>query len=165
MSSTAVEHLVNGYGFDPSKLAFIPHGAPSRPPGSCSPEARAAARVAVYPEAIRNKTILMNFGLLHRYKGVLHVVRALPQILAKNPNVVFVLVGLHNSGGAVSDYVKQIEEDIVSLHLQQHVFFLGDFLSEEALLQAIIGADVLVTPYAEYTPVSGVLTFAVSLGM
>ncbi len=69
----------------PEKIDVIPHGIPDVP--------------FVDPSfhkdlfGVEGKTVLLSFGLLSANKGIETVIAALPAILAKHPNVVYIVLG------------------------------------------------------------------------
>ena len=42
---------------------------------------------------IENRTVLLTFGLIGPSKGIEYVIRAMPKIIAKHPNVVYLVLG------------------------------------------------------------------------
>ncbi len=44
---------------------------------------------------------------------------------------------------------------VANLTMEDHVVFLRHYSNESTLEQAVMSADVLVTPYIDYTPIYG----------
>src|SRR6185369_11862197 len=85
MSARGAKFLHEIYGVPNEKIDFIPHGIPDVP--------------FVDPSfhkdlfGVEGKTVLLSFGLLSANKGIENVISALPDILAKHPNVVYIILG------------------------------------------------------------------------
>ena len=130
------------YGVPPEKIDFIPHGIPDVP--------------FVDPSfhkdlfGVEGKTVLLSFGLLSANKGIETVIAALPAILARHPNVVYIILG------ATHPHVMRNEGETYRLSLQWlaqekgvegHVIFYNRFVSLEELVEFIGAADIYITPY------------------
>jgi len=163
MSEASVRHLLFGYGFDRNQILFFPHGAETIPVHLCTPKSFAERKSRAYPPALQDKQIILMIGLFHRSKGIIHMIRALKHIVDHVPHVIMVFLGSVNSGES-NNFLSGIKTEVARNHLEDHVLFLSSFVDEDHLTDAIIGADLVVTPYEDYTPVSGVLTFSLSVG-
>lgn len=160
MSDRGAEYLQGMYGVSPQKIDVIPHGIPDVP--------------FVDPSfhkdlfGVEGKTVLLSFGLLSANKGIETVIAALPDIVARYPDVVYVVVG------ATHPHVLQHEGETYRLSLQRlaqqkgvegHVIFYNRFVSAEELLEFIGAADIYVTPYLnEAQIVSGTLACTLGAG-
>jgi len=105
MSEKGAEFLRDIYHVPAEKIDLIPHGIPDVP--------------FVDPSfnkdlfGVEGKSVLLSFGLLSANKGVENVIAALPAILEKNPNVVYIVVG------ATHPHVLQSEGEMYRLSLQR----------------------------------------------
>lgn len=85
MTRRGVEFAREIYGIPEEKIDLIPHGIPDIP--------------FVDPNfhkdqfGLQGKTVLLTFGLLSPNKGIEHVIRALPEVLERHPNLVYVVLG------------------------------------------------------------------------
>jgi len=148
------------YRADEDQIVVIPHGVPDRPFG----------RSTQFKQkfGFTGRKILMTFGLLSPGKGIETVVRALPAIVANDPDVVYCIVGathpnlVAREGEAYRDGLKELAS---SLNVEQHIHWIDRFVETEELLDLIEAADIYITPYpgaAQST--SGTLSYAVALG-
>jgi hypothetical protein len=160
MSERGSEYLQNVYHVLPEKIDLIPHGIPDVP--------------FVDPSfnkdlfGVEGKTVLLSFGLLSANKGIETVISALPDIVARYPDVVYIVVG------ATHPHVLQHEGETYRLSLQWlaqqkgvegHVVFYNRFVSLEELVEFIGAADIYITPYLnEAQIVSGTLAYALGAG-
>jgi glycosyltransferase involved in cell wall biosynthesis len=160
MSERGAEFLHEVYGVLPEKIDLIPHGIPDVP--------------FVDPSfhkdlfGVEGKIVLLSFGLLSANKGIENVITALPAILAKHPNVVYIILG------ATHPHVKRLDGETYRLSLQWlaqeksvegQVIFYNRFVSLEELVQFIGAADIYITPYLDPAQiVSGTLAYALGAG-
>ncbi len=160
MSARGVDFLQNVYGILPEKIDFIPHGIPDVP--------------FVDPSfhkdlfGVEGKIVLLSFGLLSRNKGIETVIAALPAIVERYPNVVYIILG------ATHPHVIQHEGESYRLSLQWlaqehgvegHVIFYNRFVSLEELVQFIGAADIYITPYLNAAQItSGTLAYTLGAG-
>ncbi len=114
------------------------------------------------------KTVLLTFGLLSPNKGIEHAIAALPAILEKNPNVVYLVVGathpnlLAHEGEA---YRNKLERMVAELGLTEHVVFHNHFVTKTELMEFIGGADIYITPYLNEAQItSGTLACSFGAG-
>lgn len=160
MSERAVEFLRSIYHVPVEKIDLIPHGIPDQP--------------FVDPSfhkdifGVEGKTVLLTFGLLSPNKGIENVIAALPAILEKHPNVVYIVVGathphvLRHDG---ESYRYSLHELAREKGVEKHVIFHNHFVELEELLQYIGAADIYITPYLEPAQiVSGTLAYALGAG-
>ncbi len=160
MSERGAEFLQEVYGVSPEKIDQIPHGIPDVP--------------FVDPSfhkdlfGVEGKIVLLSFGLLSANKGIENVIAALPAILAKYPNVVYIILG------ATHPHVKRHDGETYRLSLQWlaqekgvegQVIFYNRFVSLEELVEFIGAADIYVTPYLNAAQsVSGTLAYTLGAG-
>lgn len=91
--------------------------------------------------------MLLFVGRIIRQKGLDFLVRAMPLVLAKNPDARLVIVGRGNK-------LEQVKRLVKRLGLETQVIFPG-FVSEDELKDALCGCDVFVLPSLwEVLPIS-----------
>ncbi|TKC08385.1 glycosyltransferase [Pedobacter polaris] len=160
MSNKAVNFLQDIYQISKDKIQVIEHGVPDLEAPTVNPIKQI--------EELKNKKILLTFGLISRNKGLETVVKALPAIVANHPDVVYVVLGnthpgvVKNSGEEYRDYLKQLAAD---LNVSKHLIFMNRFVEEEELIDYLTAADIYVTPYFNEAQItSGTLSYAVGAG-
>ena len=160
MSERGAEFLQEVYGVSPEKIDQIPHGIPDVP--------------FVDPSfhkdlfGVEGKIVLLSFGLLSANKGIENVIAALPRIVARYPNVVYIILG------ATHPHVIQHEGETYRLSLQWmaqekgvegNVIFYNRFVSLEELVEFIGAADIYITPYLNAAQISsGTLAYTLGAG-
>jgi len=160
MSERGGEFLQKIYGIQPEKIDFIPHGIPDVP--FMDPSFHKDLF------GVEGKTVLLSFGLLSANKGIETVIAALPAILARHPNVVYIILG------ATHPQVKRQEGEMYRLSLQWlaqengvegQVIFYNRFVSLEELVEFIGAADIYITPYLNEAQItSGTLAYTLGAG-
>ncbi len=160
MSERGVEFLQDVYHVPPEKIDLIPHGIPDVPFEDPSFHKDLFG--------VEGKSVLLSFGLLSANKGIENVIAALPAILEKNPNVVYIIVG------ATHPHVIENEGETYRLSLQwlarekgveANVIFYNRFVSLEELVQFISASDIYITPYLDAAQItSGTLAYTVGAG-
>ena len=160
MSQRGVEFLQEVYGVLPEKIDFIPHGIPDV----------SFVDPSFHKDlfGVEGKMVLLSFGLLSANKGIETVIAALPAIVARNPNVVYIIVG------ATHPHVLRQEGETYRLSLQRlaqelgvggNVIFYNRFVSLEELIQFISAADIYITPYLNPAQItSGTLAYTLGAG-
>ena len=78
--------LVKKYGVPAQKIKLIPHGCPDLPLVS-------SARVKPVL-GLKNRVVLSTFGLLSKGKGIENVIQALPEIVKREPRIVYYVLGV-----------------------------------------------------------------------
>ena len=97
--------------------------------------------------------IILFFGYVRKYKGLLTLIEALPDILQKHPNSKLLVVGEFYD--SPDEYFKKIEE----LNLNDRVNIVNEFVPNEEVGKYFSVSDVVVLPYKSGTQ-SGVLNIA-----
>ncbi len=154
------QELVKRYGVAEEKLKLIPHGCPDVPLLHSS---------KVKPIfGLKDKVVLSTFGLLSKGKGIEYVIEALPEIIKKEPRIVYYVLGVTHPQVKKTDgenYRNMLLRMVKNLGLRDHVKFLNRFLSKPELINYLQATDVYITPYLSPNQVSsGTLSYALGAG-
>jgi len=168
MTDTAKRLLLACGACTADKVRVVPHGAPTRL-GARPGREQGGGLPARGPYARRaDRFVLSTFGLISPGKGLENVIEALPAIVERHPEVVYVIAGRTHPDVADRDgerYRLMLERRVVELGLIDHVEFDDRFLSIDELADLLAGTDVFVTPYRNREQAaSGALTFAIAAG-
>lgn len=160
MSHRAVGFLTSIYGIPYHKIQLIEHGVPDLEPKENNPVKNSIA--------FKGKKVLFTFGLISRNKGLETVIEALPAIVEKNPDVMYVILGtthpgvIRNSGEEYRDSLKRLAK---TLNVDNNLTFINKFVSEEELHDYLTACDMYITPYLNEAQItSGTLSYAVGAG-
>jgi len=160
MSEHSAEILQEVFRVPDNKIDLIPHGVPDLP--FIDPN--------FYKDCFgtEGKVVLLTFGLLSPNKGIENVIQALPRILSRHSNVVYMVAG------ATHPHLKRREGDRYRLYLQKlaidlgvqaNVIFHNRFVSPQEMVELVSAADIYITPYKHKAQVvSGTLAYALSAG-
>lgn len=160
MSARGTEFLQAVYEIPPDKIDLIPHGIPDV----------SFVDPSFHKDlfGVEGKMVLLSFGLLSANKGIETVITALPNILARFPNVVYMIVG------ATHPHVLRQDGESYRLSLQRlahelgvagQVIFYNRFVSLDELIEFISAADIYITPYHDPAQItSGTLAYTLGAG-
>src|SRR5258707_2406946 len=160
MSRQSAEILEEVFHVPISKIDLIPHGITDLP--FTDPN--------FYKDGFgtEGKHVLLTFGLLSPNKGIESVIQALPSILLRHSNVVYMISGvthphvLRQEGEKYRMYLQKLSRD---LGVEASVIFRNRFVSPQELVELIGAADIYITPYKHKGQVvSGTLAYALSAG-
>ena len=160
MSKTAVKFLKEIYDIPAKKITVIEHGIPDFD----------FSRHDFYKKKYHfdDKMILMTFGLISSGKGIENVIKALPSVVNRHPELTYLIVGkthptvLKYSGEEYRNYLKRLAN---RLKVSNNIVFIDNFLSENDLCEYLSATDMYVTPYVNEAQItSGTLAYAVGAG-
>src|SRR5580704_4057127 len=160
MSQNSADILQEVFHVPIEKIDLIPHGIPDLP----------FTDPSFYKDAFgtEGKEVLLTFGLLSPNKGIENVIKALPKILARHSNVVYMVSGvthphiLRREGDKYRIYLQNMAKE---LGVEANVIFRNRFVSPEELVELIGAADIYITPYKHRGQVvSGTLAYALGAG-
>jgi len=97
--------------------------------------------------------VILFFGYIRKYKGLLNLIEALPDILQTHPNSKLLVVGEFYD--SPDEYIGKIKE----LNLNDNVIIVNEFVPNEEVGKYFSVSDVVVLPYKSGTQ-SGVLNIA-----
>ncbi len=159
MSRHGAELLMEVHGVEASKLDVIPHGIPAVPAADAGSKDRLG---------VAGRTVLLTFGLLSSDKGIEYVLDALPEICARHPDAVYIVLGAthpHVVEREGETYRLMLEHRARRLGVADHVIFHDRFVSQEELVDFLAAADIYITPYVQPAQItSGTLAYAVGAG-
>ncbi|MFC2089988.1 glycosyltransferase [Bacteroidota bacterium] len=159
MTNKAIKFLVEIYSVPREKIVLIEHGVP---------DLHFSQEQSKKEFKLEHRKVLLTFGFIGRNKGIETVIKALPEVVEKYPEVIYIILGkthpnvLRHSGEEYRIYLLRL---VKSLHLERHVIFLNEFINEEDLFKYLFACDVYITPYLNETQItSGTLSYAVGVG-
>ena len=117
---------------------------------------------------VAGNTVLLTFGLLAPDKGIENAIQALPAILERCPNVVYMVLGATHPALRAREgeaYRLELQRLARLLGVERQVIFHNRFVTIEELIEYIGSADIYITPYLKPTQiVSGTLAYTVGAG-
>jgi glycosyltransferase involved in cell wall biosynthesis len=158
MSEYGATLLRTVHGVADKKIDLIPHGIPTIPFTSDSKD-----RLGV-----EGKSVLLTFGLLSPDKGIEYVIDALPAILARHPETVYIVLGATHPHVKERDgemYRIMLESRAKKLGVDSSMIFHNRFVNQAELNEFLSAADIYITPYLQPQQItSGTLAYALGSG-
>ena len=160
MAKKGRELLRSVYQVPDDKIEVIAHGIPD--------VAFVGPDVAKANLGFGGKSVILTFGLLSPNKGIEVMIDAMPAILKRRADAVYVVLGATHPN-LVRDQGEAYRESLMArvreLGVEDHVVFLDRFVDQATLLEFISMCDVYVTPYLnEVQMTSGTLAYSFGLG-
>jgi glycosyltransferase involved in cell wall biosynthesis len=159
MSHKAIEFLVSIYKVPEEKIVFIEHGVP---------DIHFNQEKSKREFKLESKKVLLTFGFIGRNKGIETVIKALPDVIAKHPDVIYIILGkthpnvLRHSGEEYRIFLMRL---VKGLQLEKHVLFLNEFINVQDLFKYLSASDIYITPYLNEAQItSGTLSYAFGVG-
>jgi len=159
MSHKGIEFLVSIYDVPEEKIVFIEHGVP---------DIHFSREKSKKEFKLENRKVLLTFGFIGRNKGIETVIKALPKVVEKYPDVLYIVLGkthpnvLRHSGEEYRIFLKRLAKN---LQIEKHVEFLNEFINEQDLFKYLYASDIYLTPYLNEAQItSGTLSYAVGVG-
>ena len=141
-----------------AKIDIIPHGIRIAPHTLHSKD-----RLGV-----NGKRVLLTFGLLSPDKGVENVIDALPAILERHPDTVYIVLGATHPQVKAQNgetYRFSLVNRAQRLGVDSSLIFHDRFVSQSELAEFLSAADIYITPYLNpEQSTSGTLAYAVGSG-
>ena len=160
MSELAVDFLIHIYNLPKQKIKLIEHGVPDFD--------FIQRKIFKKKLNLENKKSLLTFGLLSRDKGIETVIQALPRVVEKHSEIVYIILGkthpnvVRSSGEEYRNYLKLLVE---KNDLRKHVYFYDKYVTNEELFSYLSAIDIYITPYLNEAQItSGTLSYAIGAG-
>jgi glycosyltransferase involved in cell wall biosynthesis len=160
MNKTAMAIMTDKYDLPREKIYLIPHGVPDL--------------FFIDPIFYKHKMnlsahfVILTFGFLSPNKGLEVVLQALPAVVEKHPETLYIVLGIthpvvHKNRG--EEYRESLIELTKRSGLADHVLFVNEFVDEAVLNSYLGAADLVVCPYHSEAQISsGVLSSAQGMG-
>nr|WP_093334134.1 glycosyltransferase family 4 protein [Sphingomonas rubra] len=160
MAERGREILTRVYGANPRQIAMIPHGVPDR--------------ALIDPDTLKERfgwqgrRVVLTFGLLAPNKGIETMIAALPAVVERHPDALYVVLGathpnlVAHEGEKYRDRLKALAAE---KGVADNVRFLDGFVEHDELIDYLQAADIYATPYSNPAQItSGTLSYAIGVG-
>lgn len=160
MTHNSAEILIKDYDLPAKKISVIAHGTHLVP--------HISKEVLKKKYGLKGRKVLTTFGLLSSGKNIETTLKALPAIIKKNPEVIFLIIGKTHPEVIKEEgekYRKSLESIIQSYNITEHVRFVNSYLPLPDLLEYLQLTDIyLFTTDDPNQAVSGTFAYAMSCG-
>jgi len=159
MSKIAANILREVYGIK-TGIEIVPHGIPTV---SFSHPTTEKTRMGY-----KDRIILSSFGMINPGKGYEHVIDALPKVIAKFPNILYLIVGethpvVRRREG--EQYRNFLEKKVKKLKLENNVKFYNKYVKLKEIVQYLQATDIYISSNTDPNQVtSGTLSYAAGTG-
>lgn len=160
MTNSSANMLVNEYGVLESNIHVIPHGT--------HPVKHQDKLKLKQKYSLTGRITLSTFGLISSNKSIETALEALPEIVEKFPEVLYLIIGrthpevVKHEG---ENYRISLEEKIAELGLSDNIRFVNKYVELPELLELLQLTDVyLFTSKDPNQAVSGTFAYAMSCG-
>jgi glycosyltransferase involved in cell wall biosynthesis len=159
MARTAM-NILKEYNVPSKKINVVQHGCPDMPFLNSD---------NVKPSlGLKGRTILSTFGLINRGKGIEYAIQALPPLVEKHPNILYLIIGeTHPEVRKIEgeSYRMNLIRLVDQLGLKNHVRFHNRFLTKRELIRYLHATDICITPYIGPDQISsGTIVYALGAG-
>ena len=161
MAKVAVDILHNDYGIDKNKIFVIHHGVPAIDYLKDNTSIK-------HSLGLDNRFVISTFGLINSGKGIEYVIKALPKIVKKYPNILYLVIGethpvVRKQEG--EEYRNKLIKLVEKLKLKDNVKFYNKYLTLDEIVEYLKATDVYVYSALDMNQiVSGTLAYAMSAG-
>src|SRR5438132_925532 len=159
MAETAVDILRDVYGIAERPIV-IPHGMPHIEPIG---RRRLKAKLG-----LDHRQIVSTFGLVGPGKGLEYVIEAMPAVVARHPDALYLIAGqthpelLKQRG---EEYRNRLTALVEELGLTDNVVFVNQYLEQKDIIDYLLATDVYVTPYLDPNQITdGTLSYGLGTG-
>lgn len=158
MSTEGAALLRSVHGVSESVIDVIPHGTPSLPPPGPSKDRL----------GLEGRSVILTFGLISPDKGIEYVIEALPAIVQRHPQAMYIVLGAthpHVRAEHGESYRLSLEILARELGVDDNIIFHNRFVTDGELTEFLAAADICITPYLQPNQItSGALAYAVGAG-
>jgi glycosyltransferase involved in cell wall biosynthesis len=160
MTKNSAAILMDHYGIEEDKIEIIPHGT------------HLISQIEIDDVTLKNqfegRIVLTTFGLVSEGKSIETALDALPEIIAKFPNILYLIIGKTHPEVVKKEgekYRESLYEKVEKLHLQDNVLFVNKYLALPDLIKYLQHTTIyLFTAKDPNQAVSGTLAYAMSCG-
>ena len=152
--------MLKRQGIPYNKCVVIPHGCPKI---DCTNNKQAKESLG-----LNGRIVASTFGLISSGKGIEYAIQALPEVIKKDPRIIYLIIGETHPEVKKRDqekYRNELKRLVSELGLDKHVKFINRFLSKRELIKYLQATDIYLTPYISPNQISsGTLTYALGAG-
>lgn len=160
MTNNSLNILKNDYDISSNKVQVIPHGTHLVPPAD-------REKLKLQYE-LSNRKIVSTFGLIGSSKSIETTLQALPAVIVKHPEILFLVLGKTHPSIVKHEgeqYREMLQNKVAELQIEKNVRFVNEYLPLHTLLEYLQLSDIyLFTSKDPNQAVSGTFSYAVSSG-
>jgi glycosyltransferase involved in cell wall biosynthesis len=152
--------MLKRQGIPYKKCIVIPHGCPSI---NCTNNKSIKESLG-----LEGRLVASTFGLISSGKGIEYAIRALPEVIKKEPRIIYLIIGETHPEVRKHEgekYRNELTRLVSELGLEEHVRFTNRFITKRELIKFLQATDIYLTPYISPNQISsGTLIYALGAG-
>jgi glycosyltransferase involved in cell wall biosynthesis len=152
--------MLKHQGISCKKCVVIPHGCPSVD--------RTDNKAVKESLGLKGRLVASTFGLISSGKGIEYAIQALPDVIKKEPRIIYLIIGETHPEVRKHEgekYRNELTKLISELGLEEHVRFTNRFVTKRELIKFLQATDIYLTPYISPNQISsGTLIYALGAG-
>ena len=152
--------MLKKQGIPYKKCVVIPHGCPSI---DCTNNESIKESLG-----LEGRLVASTFGLISSGKGIEYAIQALPEVIKKEPRIVYLIIGETHPEVRKHEgekYRNELTRLVSELGLEEHVRFTNRFITKRELIKFLQATDIYITPYISPNQISsGTLIYALGAG-
>jgi len=152
--------MLKRQGIPYKKCIVIPHGCPSI---DCTNNKSVKESLG-----LEDRLVASTFGLISSGKGIEYAIRALPEVIKKEPQIIYLIIGETHPEVRKHEgekYRNELTRLVGELGLEEHVRFTNRFITKRELIKFLQATDIYITPYISPNQISsGTLVYALGAG-
>ena len=152
--------MLKQQGIPYKKCVVIPHGCPSI---DCTNNKSIKESLG-----LEDRLVASTFGLISSGKGIEYAIRALPEVIKKEPRLIYLIIGETHPEVRKQEgekYRNELTRLVSDLGLEEHVRFTNRFITKRELIKFLQATDIYITPYISPNQISsGTLIYALGAG-
>lgn len=152
--------MLKRQGIPYKKCIVIPHGCPSI---DCTNNKSVKESLG-----LEDRLVASTFGLISSGKGIEFAIRALPEVIKKEPQIIYLIIGETHPEVRKHEgekYRNELTRLVGELGLEEHVRFTNRFITKRELIKFLQATDIYITPYISPNQISsGTLVYALGAG-
>jgi len=159
MTKKAIDILKRDYGIK-TDIKLIPHGIPTI---TFESSLKQKSKLGY-----KNNVILSSFGMMNPGKGYEYVIEALPKVVEKFPNLLYIIVGETHPVVRKKEgerYRNFLEKKVKKLGLQKNVKFYNKYVKLSEIIKYLQATDIYICSNLNRNQItSGTLVYALGAG-
>jgi glycosyltransferase involved in cell wall biosynthesis len=152
--------ILKQQGIPYKKCIVIPHGCPNI---DCTNNKSIKESLG-----LEDRLVASTFGLISSGKGIEYAIKALPEVIKKEPRIIYLVIGETHPEVRKHEgekYRNELTKLVSELGLEEHVRFTNRFVTKRELIKFLQATDIYITPYISPNQISsGTLIYALGAG-
>ncbi len=158
--ANAAIDMLKSQGISYKKCVVIPHGCPNIDNADNESIKKSLG--------LEDRLVASTFGLISSGKGIEYAIRALPEVIKKEPRIIYLIIGETHPEVRKHEgekYRNELTRLVSELKLEEHVRFTNRFITKRELIKFLQATDIYITPYISPNQISsGTLIYALGAG-